>query len=346
MSINVISLQQVEKSYGTRLLFTDVDITFTTDQRYGLVGINGTGKSTFLKILAGEIDSSSGDIIIEKNKRMSFLKQDHFAYEEISVLNVVMMGHEKLYEIMQKKDALYSKSEFTEEDGMIAAELEGEFAELDGWEAETNAEKFLVGLGIMPDLHHKLMKELTEPEKVKVLLAQALFGKPEILIMDEPTNHLDFQSINWLNNFIMDLEDSIVIVVSHDRHFLNQICTNIVDVDFGKIQMYVGNYDFWYESSQLMQRLIKDQNKKAEQKIQPFDLLNFSKSVKVMQYHLLVSLYINFVRPILSHILFKKLPCSFIIFSSRPCLSHIPIHSSQTHTWVFINCTSCSPMPH
>ena len=263
----MLQVTNVGLRFGDKELFKDVNLKFTKGNCYGIIGANGAGKSTFLKILAGDIEANTGSVSITEKERMSVLRQDHFKYEEETVLNVVIMGHERLYQIMQEKDALYMKPVFSEEDGIKAAELEGEFAELDGWDAETNAERLLMGLGITKDLHYKQMKELTGGEKVKVLLAQALFGKPEILIMDEPTNHLDFQSINWLNNFIMDLEDSIVIVVSHDRHFLNQICTNIVDVDFGKIQMYVGNYDFWYESSQLALQLAKDQNKKAEEKI-------------------------------------------------------------------------------
>ena len=263
----MLQVTNVGLRFGDKELFKDVNLKFTKGNCYGIIGANGAGKSTFLKILAGDIEANTGSVSITEKERMSVLRQDHFKYEEETVLNVVIMGHERLYQIMQEKDALYMKPDFSEEDGIKAAELEGEFAELDGWDAETNAERLLMGLGIDKSLHYKQMKELTGGEKVKVLLAQALFGKPEILIMDEPTNHLDFQSINWLNNFIMDLEDSIVIVVSHDRHFLNQICTNIVDVDFGKIQMYVGNYDFWYESSQLALQLAKDQNKKAEEKI-------------------------------------------------------------------------------
>ena len=263
----MLQVTNVGLRFGDKELFKDVNLKFTKGNCYGIIGANGAGKSTFLKILAGDIEANTGSVSITEKERMSVLRQDHFKYEEDTVLNVVIMGHERLYQIMQEKDALYMKPDFSEEDGIKAAELEGEFAELDGWDAETNAERLLMGLGITKDLHYKQMKELTGGEKVKVLLAQALFGKPEILVMDEPTNHLDFQSINWLNNFIMDLEDSIVIVVSHDRHFLNQICTNIVDVDFGKIQMYVGNYDFWYESSQLALQLAKDQNKKAEEKI-------------------------------------------------------------------------------
>ncbi|CEI73174.1 MULTISPECIES: ABC-F family ATP-binding cassette domain-containing protein [Romboutsia] len=263
----MLQVTNVGLRFGDKELFKDVNLKFTKGNCYGIIGANGAGKSTFLKILAGDIEPNTGSVSITEKERMSVLRQDHFKYEEDTVLDVVIMGHERLYSIMKEKDALYMKPDFTEEDGIKAAELEGEFAELDGWDAETNAERLLMGLGIPKEVHYKQMKELTGGEKVKVLLAQALFGKPEILIMDEPTNHLDFQSINWLNEFIMGLEDSIVIVVSHDRHFLNQICTNIVDVDFGKIQMYVGNYDFWYESSQLALQLAKDQNKKAEEKI-------------------------------------------------------------------------------
>ncbi|RDY28003.1 ATP-binding cassette domain-containing protein [Romboutsia weinsteinii] len=263
----MLQVTNVGLRFGDKELFKDVNLKFTKGNCYGIIGANGAGKSTFLKILAGDIEPNTGNVSITEKERMSVLRQDHFKYEEDTVLNVVIMGHARLYEIMQEKDALYMKEDFSEEDGIKAAELEGEFAELDGWDAETNAERLLMGLGIDKEMHYKQMKELKGGEKVKVLLAQTLFGKPEILVMDEPTNHLDFQSINWLNNFIMDLEDSIVIIVSHDRHFLNQICTNIVDVDFGKIQMYVGNYDFWYESSQLALQLAKDQNKKAEEKI-------------------------------------------------------------------------------
>ena len=262
----MISTSNLSLRFGGRKLFEDVNIKFTPSNCYGVIGANGAGKSTFLKILSGEIDSSEGEVIIAPNKRMTFLKQDHFAYEEETVLSVVMMGHQKLYEIMQAKDAIYSKTEFTDEDGMKAAELEGEFAELDGWEAETNAEKMLIGLGIGADLHHKYMKELIEADKVKVLLAQALFGKPDILLLDEPTNGLDIKAVEWLENFLMELEDTTVLVVSHDRHFLNKVCTHIADIDFGKIRMYVGNYDFWYESNQLMLELTRNQNKKIDQK--------------------------------------------------------------------------------
>ena len=263
----MLQVTNVGLRFGDKELYKDVNFKFTKGNCYGIIGANGAGKTTFLKILAGDIEPNTGSVSITEKERMSVLRQDHFKYDEETVLDVVIMGHERLYQIMKEKDALYMKEDFSEEDGIKAAELEGEFAELDGWDAETNAEKILMGLGIEKDLHYKQLKELEGGEKVKVLLAKALFGKPEILLLDEPTNHLDFQSINWLNNFIMDLEDSIVIVVSHDRHFLNQICTNIVDVDFGKIQMYVGNYDFWYESSQLALQLQKDQNKKTEEKI-------------------------------------------------------------------------------
>ena len=262
----MISTSNLSVQFGGRKLFDEVNIKFTEGNCYGIIGPNGAGKSTFLKVLTGELDSTSGEVIVEKNKRLSFLKQDHFAYEDEEVLNVVMMGHAKLYDIMMKKNALYAKTEFTEEDGNLAAELEGEFAELDGWEAETNAEKFLIGLGIPAELHHKLMKELTEPEKVKVLLAQAIFGNPDILLLDEPTNGLDLHAVKWLEDFLMDLENTTVLVVSHDRHFLNKVCTHIADIDYGKIKMFVGNYDFWYESNQLMQELIRNQNKKMEQK--------------------------------------------------------------------------------
>jgi len=263
----MLQVTNIGLRFGDKELYKDVNLKFTKGNCYGIIGANGAGKTTFLKILSGDIEPNTGSISITEKERMSVLRQDHFKYDEETVLDVVIMGHERLYQIMKEKDALYMKEDFSEEDGIKAAELEGEFAELDGWDAETNAEKILMGLAIDKDLHYKKLKELEGGEKVKVLLAKALFGKPEILLLDEPTNHLDFQSINWLNNFIMDLEDSIVIVVSHDRHFLNQICTNIVDVDFGKIQMYVGNYDFWYESSQLALQLQKDQNKKTEEKV-------------------------------------------------------------------------------
>lgn len=262
----MITTSNLTVQFGGRKLFEDVNIKFTEGNCYGIIGANGAGKSTFLKVITGEVESTSGDIIIDKNKRISFLKQDHFAYEDEKVLDVVIMGHERLYQIILDKNEIYSKKEFTDEDGIKISELEGEFAELDGWEAETNAEKFLTGLGIAPELHNKYMKELTEPEKVKVLLAQSLFGNPDILLLDEPTNGLDLKAVNWLENFIMDLESTTVLIVSHDRHFLNKVCTHIADIDYGKIKLFVGNYNFWYESSQLMQELLRNQNKKIEQK--------------------------------------------------------------------------------
>ena len=263
----MLQVTDVGLRFGDKELYRDVNLKFTKGNCYGVIGANGAGKSTFLKILSGEIEPNTGVISITDKERMSVLKQDHFKYDQTSVLDTVIMGHERLWNIMKEKDALYMKEDFSDEDGIKAAELEGEFAELDGWDAETNAEKILMGLGIEKDLHYSLMADLTGAEKVKVLLAQALFGSPEILLLDEPTNHLDYASIKWLNEFIIGLDETIVIVVSHDRHFLNTICTHIVDVDFGKIQLYTGNYDFWYESSQLALQLMKDQNKKAEEKI-------------------------------------------------------------------------------
>lgn len=263
----MLQVTDVGLRFGDKELYKEVNLKFTKGNCYGVIGANGAGKSTFLKILSGEIEPNTGVISITDKERMSVLKQDHFKYDQTSVLDTVIMGHERLWTIMKDKDALYMKEDFSDEDGIRAAELEGEFAELDGWDAETNAEKILMGLGIEKDLHYSLMADLTGTEKVKVLLAQALFGSPEILLLDEPTNHLDYASIKWLNEFIIGLDETIVIVVSHDRHFLNTICTHIVDVDFGKIQLYTGNYDFWYESSQLALQLMKDQNKKAEEKI-------------------------------------------------------------------------------
>ena len=263
----MLQVTDVGLRFGDKELYKDVNLKFTKGNCYGVIGANGAGKSTFLKILSGEIEPNTGVISITDKERMSVLKQDHFKYDQTSVLDTVIMGHERLWNIMKEKDSLYMKEDFSDEDGIKAAELEGEFSELDGWDAETNAEKILMGLGIEKDLHYSLMADLTGAEKVKVLLAQALFGSPEILLLDEPTNHLDYASIKWLNEFIIGLDETIVIVVSHDRHFLNTICTHIVDVDFGKIQLYTGNYDFWYESSQLALQLMKDQNKKAEEKI-------------------------------------------------------------------------------
>lgn len=262
----MISTSGVTLRYGKRALFEDVNIKFNPGNCYGLIGANGAGKSTFLKILSGEIEANMGEVHITPGERLAVLKQNHYEYDEIQVLKTVIMGHKRLYQIMEEKDALYAKAEFTEDDGMRAGELEGEFAELNGWDAEPEAGELLIGLGIQRDLHDKLMSELSGNEKVRVLLAQALFGLPQILLLDEPTNHLDIESINWLENFLMDYEGT-VIVVSHDRHFLNKVCTHIADIDFGKIQLYVGNYDFWYESSQLILKLTRDANKKKEEKM-------------------------------------------------------------------------------
>lgn len=261
----MISTSNVTLRYGKRALFEDVNIKFTPGNCYGLIGANGAGKSTFLKILSGEIEPNSGEVHITPGERMAVLSQNHYEFDEVDVIKTVMMGHKKLFSIMEEKDALYAKADFSEEDGMRAAELEGEFQDLDGWQAESDAAELLIGLGIGTDLHDKKMKELSGNEKVRVLLAQALFGNPQILLLDEPTNHLDLESINWLENFLSKFEGTVV-VVSHDRHFLNQVCTAIADIDFGKIQMYVGNYDFWYESSQLAVKLSRDANKKTEEK--------------------------------------------------------------------------------
>ncbi|MCY6482908.1 ATP-binding cassette domain-containing protein [Clostridium aestuarii] len=258
--------------FGDRKLFDDVNVKFTPGNCYGVIGANGAGKSTFLKILSGEIEPNEGQLSITPGERLAVLKQNHFEFDECVVLDTVIMGHKRLYEIMQEKDALYQKADFTEADGIKASELEGEFAELDGWEAETNAEKLLMGLGVDKELYSKQMKDIKAGEKVKVLLAQSLFGNPDILLLDEPTNHLDFKAINWLEEFLLNYEKT-VIVVSHDRHFLNKVCTHMLDIDFGKAKLFVGNYDFWYESSQLALKLMKDQNKKKEEKIK--ELQNF-----------------------------------------------------------------------
>ncbi|SDE95772.1 ATPase components of ABC transporters with duplicated ATPase domains [Fontibacillus panacisegetis] len=263
---NMISTNGVTLRYGKRALFEDVNIKFTPGNCYGLIGANGAGKSTFLKILSGEIEANQGEVSMTPGERMAVLKQNHYEYDEFQALETVIMGHARLYSIMKEKDALYAKADFTEADGMRAGELEGEFAELNGWDAEPDAAALLIGLGIPRELHDKKMAELSGNEKVRVLLAQALFGRPNNLLLDEPTNHLDLESIQWLENFLMDYEGT-VIVVSHDRHFLNKVCTHIADIDFGKIQMYVGNYDFWYESSQLALTLQRDANKKKEEKI-------------------------------------------------------------------------------
>ncbi|ANY74358.1 MULTISPECIES: ATP-binding cassette domain-containing protein [Paenibacillus] len=262
----MISTSGVTLRYGKRALFEDVNIKFTAGNCYGLIGANGAGKSTFLKILSGEIEPNQGEVHMTPNERLAVLKQNHYEYDQYPVLETVIMGHARLYQIMKEKDALYAKADFSEEDGMRAGELEGEFAELNGWDAEPDAAALLIGLGIPRELHDKKMAELSGNEKVRVLLAQALFGRPHNLLLDEPTNHLDLESIQWLENFLMDYEGT-VIVVSHDRHFLNKVCTHIADIDFGKIQLYVGNYDFWYESSQLALQLQRESNKKKEEKI-------------------------------------------------------------------------------
>ena len=262
----MIAAQGVSLQYGGRVLFNDVNINFTKGNCYGLIGANGAGKSTFLKILAGELEPNKGSVFITPGERMAVLKQDHFLFDEFDVVECVLYGHKRLYDIRKEKDALYMKEDFTDEDGIKAAELEGEFAELDGWAAESNAEMLLNGLGVTNEFHYAKMKELTGGQKVKVLLAQALFGNPDILLLDEPTNHLDIHAIKWLEDFLMNFENT-VIVVSHDRHFLNKVCTNIADIDYGKITMFVGNYDFWYSYTQMTQRQLKDQNKRVAQKI-------------------------------------------------------------------------------
>ena len=262
----MISANGVTLRVGKKALFEDVNIKFTEGNCYGLIGANGAGKSTFLKILSGKLEPTNGDIVITPGQRLSFLQQDHFKYDEFPVLDTVIMGNQRLYEIMKEKDAIYMKEEFTDEDGIKAAELEGEFATLNGWEAESDAENLLNGLGVETEHHYKLVKDLTGPQKVKVLLAQALFGNPDILLLDEPTNHLDLDAIAWLEEFLINFENT-VIVVSHDRYFLNKVCTHIADIDYGKIQLYAGNYDFWYESSQLMIKQMKEANRKKEEKI-------------------------------------------------------------------------------
>ena len=262
----MISTSNITLRVGKKALFEDVNVKFTEGNCYGLIGANGAGKSTFLKILSGKLEPSKGEVIITPGERLSFLQQDHFKYDEFMVLDTVIMGNQRLYDIMKEKDALYAKEDFTEEDGIKASELEGEFAMMDGWNAESDAATLLNGLGIETDLHYKLVKDLTGPEKVKVLLAQALFGNPDILLLDEPTNHLDLDAIAWLEEFLINFENT-VIVVSHDRYFLNKVCTQIADIDYGKIQLYAGNYDFWYESSQLLIRQMKEANRKKEEKI-------------------------------------------------------------------------------
>ena len=262
----MIQASNVTLRLGKKALFEDVNIKFTEGNCYGLIGANGAGKSTFLKILNGEIEPSKGDIIITPGQRLSFLKQDHFQYDAYSVLDTVIMGNERLYQIMKEKDEIYAKPDFSDEDGIRAAELEEEFATMNGWEAESDAATLLNGLGVPTETHSMMMSELPANEKVKILLAQALFGNPDILLLDEPTNHLDLEAIRWLEDFLIDF-DNTVIVVSHDRYFLNKVCTHIADIDYAKIQLYAGNYDFWYESSQLMIKQMKEANKKKEEKI-------------------------------------------------------------------------------
>ena len=262
----MIQASNITLRLGKKALFEDVNIKFTEGNCYGLIGANGAGKSTFLKILTGEIEPSKGEVIITPGQRLSFLKQDHFKYNEFVVLDTVIMGNERLYQIMKEKDEIYAKEAFSEEDGIKAGKLEEEFANMDGWNAESDAATLLNGLGLSTDIHYKKMSELPDSEKVKVLLAQALFGNPDILLLDEPTNHLDLDAINWLEEFLINF-DNTVIVVSHDRYFLNKVCTHIADIDYAKIQLYAGNYDFWYESSQLMIKQMKEANKKKEEKI-------------------------------------------------------------------------------
>ena len=262
----MISTSNVSLRFGKKALFEDVNIKFTPGNCYGLIGANGAGKSTFLKILTGELEPTSGEVIITPGERLSFLKQDHFQYDEYTVLDTVIMGNQRLYEIMKEKDAFYAKPDFSDEDGIRASELEGEFAEMNGWEAESDAATLLNGLGVDTEYHYSTMKDLNGNLKVKVLLAQALFGNPDILLLDEPTNHLDLDAIGWLEEFLINF-DNTVIVVSHDRYFLNKVCTQIADIDYAKIQLYAGNYDFWYESSQLIVKQMKEANRKKEEKI-------------------------------------------------------------------------------
>ena len=262
----MITASDISLSYGTQVLFKNVNIKFTPGNCYGIIGANGAGKSTFLKILSGEIEPDTGEIIITPGQRMAVLRQDHFAFNSFSVLDTVIMGYKKLYDTMKERDAIYQKEDFTEADGIRAAELESEFAELGGWEAEADAGVLLDGLGIPVSMHDKMMGDIEDNIKVRVLLAQALFGNPDILLLDEPTNHLDLESIHWLEDFLSEFNNT-VIVVSHDRHFLNTVCTHIADIDFGRIQLYVGNYDFWYMSSQLVAKQMKDEKKRREEKI-------------------------------------------------------------------------------
>ncbi len=268
----MITVTNLSLNFNGTSLFKNADLKFTPGNCYGVIGANGAGKSTFLKILSGELEPSTGEVIIPNHLRMSVLKQDHFAYDEFTVSDTVIMGNKRLYDIMKEKEILYAKPDFNDDDGVRLAELEGEFLELNGWEAESDASKLLQGLGLSESVLYEQMSTLDGKQKVKVLLAQALFGNPDIILLDEPTNHLDVDSINWLEDFLLEYE-GLVIVVSHDRHFLNTVCTNIVDIDFSQIKMFVGNYEFWYESSQLIQKMIRDQNKKNEEKAK--ELMNF-----------------------------------------------------------------------
>ena len=268
----MIATQNISLSFGKRVLFDEVNIKFTGNHCYGVIGANGAGKSTFLKILSGDIDPNSGTVILEPDKRIAVLKQSHFEYDETSVIDTVMMGHSVLWDIMKEKDAIYMKPDFSEADGLKASELEAQFAEMDGWNVVSDAATLLSGLGITEDVHYSLVKELNGSQKVRVLLAQALFGNPDILILDEPTNDLDLQTVGWLEDFLLEFKNT-VIVVSHDRHFLDTICTSIVDIDFGQVRLFTGNYTFWYESSQLALTQRSSANKKAEEKKKNFKIL-------------------------------------------------------------------------
>jgi len=267
----MITVNDISMNFSGQTLFKHVDLKFVPGNCYGIIGANGAGKSTFLRILSGDLEPTTGEVVISKEDRMSILKQDHFQYDAYTVLDTVILGNQHLYDVMKEKDALYEKEDFTDEDGVRASELEAEFAEMGGWEAESDVSRLIQGLGLSNDILYSEMSTLTAKEKVKVLLAQALFGKPDIILLDEPTNHLDIQAIEWLEDFLMDCE-ALTLVVSHDRHFLNTVCTNIVDVDYGQIKMYVGNYEFWYASSQMVQRMLRDQNRKNEEKIKELQL--------------------------------------------------------------------------
>jgi len=268
--MSVIQLKNVSLRFGKRTLFEDVNIKFTDGNCYGLIGANGSGKSTFLKLLSGELEATTGEIVVTKGERISFLRQDHYQYDDKKVLDVVIMGNSKLYNIMLEKNKMYSQTEFSEEDGMKLANLEAEFMDLDGWNAEPDAAQLLNNLGIEEKYHNLLMREIPVKLRVKVLLAQALFGNPDILLLDEPTNSLDIDAIEWLEEFLINFNNT-VIIVSHDRHFLNKVCTHICDIDYGKIKLYIGNYDFWYESSALLQKQMRESNKKKEEKIKELE---------------------------------------------------------------------------